>query len=128
MPTPDPQFLDRDVVDELHQESLAGSGGAPGIRSETGIGSAMAAPINDYLYSGADLFEIAAAYVYHIAQAQAYLDGNKRTAACALSFLKVNGVSTDNDAFPLYEALVAVGERRMTKAELAERFRALFGP
>ena len=126
---PDPEFLDRGAVDELHQESLAQFGGASGIRSETGIESAIAAPINDHFYNGADLFEIAAAYAYHIAQAQAYLDGNKRTAAaCALSFLKINGVSTDNDAFPLYEALVAVGERRMTKAELAVRFRALFGP
>ncbi len=99
-----------------------------GTRSETGIESALAAPINDHFYRGADLFEIAAAYAYHIAQAQAYLDGNKRTAAaCALAFLELNGVLTDGDAFPLYEALVAVGERRMTKAELAVRFRALFG-
>ena len=28
---------------------------------------------------------------------------------------------------PLYEALVAVAERRMTRVELAERFRELFG-
>ena len=72
--------------------------------------------------------EIAAAYAFHIAQAQAYLDGNKRTGvAAALAFLQINGVSTDREAFELYESLVAVAERRLTKAELADRFRQLFG-
>jgi death-on-curing protein len=40
-------------------------------------------------YGNGDIFDIAAAYVFHIAQAQSSLDGNKRTAAgAALVFLK----------------------------------------
>ncbi len=89
----------------------------------------MGAPVNDYFYGAADPFESAASYAFHIAQAQAYLDGNKRTAIlAALAFLQFNGITTQRDSMPLYEALVAVAERRMTKAELAERFRELFGP
>ena len=43
-------------------------------------------------------------------------------------FLEGNGVPTGGvDSFPLHEALIAVAERRMTKAELAGRFRELFG-
>ncbi len=85
--------------------------------------------MNDYFYGGADLFGVAAAYAFHIAQAQAFLDGNKRTAvAAALTFLRGNGVPiAEVDSFSLHEALIAVAERRMTKAELAHRFRGLFG-
>lgn len=80
------------------------------------------------MYGGADLFGVAASYAFHIAQAQAYPDGNKRTAvAVALAFLQLNGISTETNAFPLYDALVAVAERRMTKPELADCFRELFG-
>jgi death-on-curing protein len=36
---------------------------------------------------GVDLFEIAAAYAFHIVRDHSYWDGNKRTGAgCALSF------------------------------------------
>lgn len=88
----------------------------------------MAAPINDFYYAGADLFGIAAAYAFHIAQAQAFLDGNKRTAVeAAFVFLRANGVTTESgDSYPLYQDLIAVAERRMTKAELTDRFRELF--
>ena len=128
MPSSYPNFLRREQIDRQHRQSLRLFGGADGIRSEDGLESAIAAPEQEHFYKGTDIFEIAAAYAFHIAQAQAYIDGNKRTAvACALIFLEGNGVPTDGDAFPLYEALVAVGERRMNKAELAERFRALFG-
>ncbi len=128
MPPDEPKFLSREQVDRWHRFSLHKYGGSEGLRSESGLESALVAPINDFHYQGASLFEIAAAYAFHIAQAQAHLDGNKRTAVvAALAFLQINGVSTDRDAFPLHEALVAVAERRMTKAELAERFRQLFG-
>ena len=129
MPLDEPKFLSREQVEKWHRFSLDKYGGSDGLRTESGLESALSAPLNDFYYSGADLFEIAAAYVFHIAQAQAFLDGNKRTGvAAALAFLQVNGVSTDRDAFPLYEALVAVGERRLTKAGLAACFQQLFGP
>lgn len=99
------------------------------MRDEHGLLSALDAPLNDYFYGGADLFGVAAAYAYHIAQAQAYVDGNKRTAvASALVFLQLNDVPTEDvDSFPLHEALVAIAERRLDKAGLADRFRDLFG-
>lgn len=125
----DPVFLARAQVDEAHRVSLQRYGGIAGVRDESGVESALNAPLNDYFYAGADLFGIAAAYAFHIAQAQAFLDGNKRTAVgCALVFLEGNGVPTEGvDSFPLHEALIAVAERRMDKAELAGRFRELFG-
>ncbi|MEI9999010.1 MAG: hypothetical protein WDO13_07490 [Verrucomicrobiota bacterium] len=68
------------------------------------------------------------AYAFHIAQAQACFDGNKRTAvASAFLFLERNGVSTDFDSMPLYEAMIAIAERRMDKSQLAELLRRLAG-
>lgn len=125
----DPFFLTRAQVDEAHRVSLQRYGGLAGVRDEGGVESSLNAPLNDYFYAGVDLFGVAAAYAFHIAQAQAFLDGNKRTAVeSALVFLEGNGVPTDGvDSFPLHEALIAVAERRMNKAELADRFRDLFG-
>ena len=129
MPEPEPKFLTRKQVEQRHRRSLAEFCGIDGLRDEHGLLSALDAPLNDYFYGGADLFGVAAAYAFHIAQAQAFLDGNKRTAvAAALTFLRGNGVVIANvDSLPLHDALIAVAERRMTKAELAGRFRKLFG-
>ncbi len=70
---------------------------------------------------------IAAAYAFHIAQAQAFLDGNKRTAiTAALIFLEQNGVPTKTNTSTLYDAMIGIAERRLTKADLAQIFRELF--
>ena len=69
----------------------------------------------------------AATYAYHLAQAQAFLDGNKRVAvAVALVFLAGNGHST-KDADQLYDTMIGIAERRLTKADLAAVFRELSG-
>ena len=83
-------------------------------------------PKNVYYYAQADLFDVAGAYCYHIAQAQAFIDGNKRTAiAAALTFLDCNGVSIQFDSMPLYEAMIAIAEKRMNKTELSGLLRKL---
>lgn len=91
------------------------------------IESALGAAQNAYYYAHADLFEIAAAYAYHLAQAQALFDGNKRVAvAAALVFLAGNGVPGSPGADRLYDAMIGIAERRLIKADLAVVFRALF--
>jgi len=68
-------------------------GGLHGLRDENALESAIAAARNVYLYGGGDPYEIAAAYAYHIAESQAYLDGNKRTGAqAALIFMEGCGI------------------------------------
>ena len=70
------------------------------------------------------MFAIAATYAFHIAEAQAFLDGNKRTAvAAALTFLKGNDVILRIDDLAIYDAMIAIAEKRMTKVNLAELFR-----
>lgn len=124
------QFLTRAEVDELHEDSLREFGGISGVRNDSLVESALGAAMNEYLYGGGDAFSVAAAYAFHLAQNQAFLDGNKRTAtASALVFLAINGHTVEHeleDRMAIYDALIAIAERRMTKPELTTLFRKLF--
>ena len=89
----EPVFLTIDLVLKIHGRSLARHGGLDGIRDQAGFESAVGQPMNVYFFGQGDLFDVAAAYMFHISQAQAFLDGNKRTAVAAgLAFLKANEV------------------------------------
>ncbi len=113
------------MVDALHRRSLEEHGGLDGIRNENGLESALAQPMNVFFYGQGDLFDMTAAYAFHLAENQPFIDGNKRTAiTTALAFLELNGVSTS--AIPnrdLYDAMIAIAEKRLDKAGLAEIFR-----
>lgn len=64
--------------------------------------------------------------MFHIAQNQPFLDGNKRTGlVAALVFLDLNGVTTLDPQEKLYDAMIAIAERRMDKDGLAELLREL---
>ncbi len=82
-----------------------------------------------YYYGQGDLAAIAAAYAFHIAQNQPFLDGNKRTAlGSALVFLRLNGVAPARfDGAVLYDAMIAIAEKRLDKAGLANVFRRQIG-
>ena len=122
----EPRFLSLRQIDALHDRSLVAYGGSAGVRDQGGLESAAGQPQNDYFYGHTDLCGIAAAYCFHLAQAQAYLDGNKRTAvAAALTFLAVNGVSIDIDSDVLYHATIALATRTMDKPGLAALLREL---
>ena len=123
-----PRFLNLEQVDRLHHKAVKRFGGSHGLRDAALLESAVQQPRNLFYYGDGDLFDIAATYCYHIAQAQAYIDGNKRTAvAAALVFLQCNGVCTDFNSMPLHEAMIAIAERRMDKPELAALLRCLCG-
>ena len=69
---------------------------------------------------------MAAAYAFHIAQNQPFLDGNKRTGlVAALVFLDLNGVTILDPQEKLYDAMIAIAERRMDKDGLAALLREL---
>ena len=123
----DPAFITWEELLVIHEESIVQHGGTRGIRDEHLIHSALGAAMNDYFYANADVAGIAAAHAFHIAQAQAFLDGNKRTAiGVALTFLECEGTDTKTSwRKALYDALHAIAERRMAKSELAVLLRTL---
>jgi death-on-curing protein len=124
----EPDFLSVEDVTQIHDEQIAAYGGAAGVRDQGLLESAVAMPRASFgeAYLHADLAHMAAAYAFHIAQNQPYLDGNKRTGlVAALVFLDLNGVTVLDPRERLYDAMIAVAERRMDKDGLAELFREL---
>ena len=110
----------------LHDESLARFRGSAGVRDPGLIESALGSAQNAYWYGNGGLFEIAAAYAFHLAESQAFFDGNKRTAcAAAISFLRVNGLEFPTDDGSLHHAMIEVAHKRMDKTALALVFRRL---
>jgi len=125
----EPVFLSREAVDLIHEASLREFGGADRIRDETALESALAQPMHEFVYRAADLFEIAAAYAFHIAQNQPFIDGNKRTGLLsALNFLAANGVVSGEPVDEFYDAMIALAEKRLDKAGLAAVFRSHLSP
>jgi death on curing protein len=87
------KHLTVEAVKAIHREVLAAHGGAAGIRDETLLESAIAAPqatmMGQPLIS--DPIEVAAAYLFYICRNHPFVDGNKRTAlAACLVFLEEN--------------------------------------
>lgn len=124
------RFVDRATVDALHQLSLEEHGGQDGLRNEHGLESALAQPQHLHHYGQSDLAGLAAAYAYHIAENQPFIDGNKRTAIlAALYFLEMNGVNTSSPTnAELYDAMIGIAEKRFDKPALAALFRRHLSP
>jgi death-on-curing protein len=120
----DPIFLSLDEVLRLHTRSLAEHGGSEGVRDMGLVESALASAKNIFYYARGDVFDIAAGYAFHLAEAQAFVDGNKRTAVvAALVFLARNGVYARPATWELYLAMIAVAEKKQNKSDLAALFR-----
>lgn len=121
----EPLFLTREKVLQLHRISLERHGGLEGLRDSGLLDSALMQPEAAYFYGAGDMAAIAAAYAFHIAQNQPFMDGNKRTAmSAALTFLEGNGVDIGKfNGGELYDAMIAIAEKRFDKAGLSEVFR-----
>ena len=110
---------------QVHGKMIRAYGGTEGIRDLGLIESAVAQGQNVYNYGDADLFGIAAAYAYHLAESQAFLDGNKRTgAAAALSFLDINNVDIARlSPQDVYEMMIRIATKDLSKSGLADLLR-----
>lgn len=124
----EPFYLSLEVILEIHQRQLKNFGGADGIRNRAGLESAVEVP--KMTFDGQDLyptiFTKAAAFAFHIAEAQAFADGNKRTALdVALTFLAINGYEIESERMELYEAMIMIAEHKISKDDLAKFFEQL---
>ena len=112
--TVEPFWLAKEDILELHAYVLERTGGAAGLRDEGLLESALARPLNRFLYEQVDaLPELAAAYAVGIAKNHPFVDGNKRAAFLALGlFLDLNGVdltATDDDAIAIMLKVASSG-------------------
>lgn len=119
-------YLNKDLVLEIHKAQLKEHGGMAGIRDHGALESALAQP--RATFDDEDLhptvFDKAAAYAFHIAEAQAFVDGNKRVAlASALIFLALNGHEFVEDQPKFYDAMIAIAKGEFDKEDLSNLFR-----
>lgn len=126
----EPVFLNREQIDTIHEDQIEAFGGLHGVRDENALESVIAQPLNVYFYGNGDLCEIAAAYAFHLAESQAYFDGNKRTGVqAALDFLEINGIDTGPlPELSAYDAMIRVAKHEMDRFGLAAFFRAVLLP
>jgi death-on-curing protein len=76
----------------------------------------------EYLHT--DVYEMAAAYLFHIIRNHPFVDGNKRTGVVsALVFLILNGVELSADEDSLENMVISVAEGGIGKPEIAMFFR-----
>jgi len=99
-------------------------GGASGIREPGLVESAVESARHVFGYGRGDLFEIAAAYAFHLAESQSFTDGNKRTAvSAAISFLRLNGKPFPKDDGSVYRAMIEIAEKQLDQRGLVETLR-----
>lgn len=90
----EPAWVTYEQAIAIHSRQLRRFGGAPGLRDEGMLRSALERPINKWQYEQAALPELASAYAFGLAKNHAFVDGNKRIAFMAMMvFLRRNGVS-----------------------------------
>jgi death-on-curing protein len=120
------RFIKKEIVLFFHQQLIKEYGGLNGIRDEGLLDSALAQPhmtiSGDYVHK--DIFEMAAAYGYHLCNNHPFLDGNKRVALVVMdTFLQVNGWDLIADEKSMYQIMLQLAESQLTKLELAEWLR-----
>lgn len=116
------KFLDKQTIVAFHQDQIETYGGSSGIRDEGLLDSAIAQPHASFdgEYIHENIFEMAAAYGFHICQNHPFYDGNKRTALIAMyTFLFVNGYRLEADKKSLFAIVVDLASGKVEKKELA---------
>jgi death-on-curing protein len=115
-------LLNLGEVLEIHRDQIARYGGKSGLRDLNLLKSAVAIPQatfdGEFLHT--DIFEMAAAYLFHIVGNHPFLDSNKRvgTVAC-LVFLDLNGYEFTAPEEELTEIVLALARGEATKTDIA---------
>ena len=124
------KYLTVAAVKAIHRQVLAAHGGATGIREETLLESAVAAPQASMMGQPliSDPIEIAEAYLFYICRNHPFIDGNKRTAiAACLVFLEENqllpGAKLSTDDWEIF--VLDVAASKLDRATTTRRLRKL---
>lgn len=117
-------FLDVADVLYLHERQLHTYGGGSGLRELAMLESAVQAPRWAHNYGEEDLFELAAAYHFHLVQNHPFVDGNKRIGAiCALVFLELHGLWPEIPDDDFVEMVLTIAQGQMDKPAIASFLR-----
>ncbi len=118
-----PIFLALDEVLEMHQQQIQLYGGSPGLRDAAALESAVAVPQSTFggEWLHPTIPTMAAAYLFHLCQNHAFIDGNKRIGAnAAVVFLILNGWEPTFTEEELADTVLALAAGRLSKQDLTE--------
>jgi death on curing protein len=87
----------RELALVLHDRLLAEHGGAPGLRDQRPLDSALARPRQRHAYGDPDVCALAASHAAGLVRNHPFVDGNRRTAFMAAYGLAAGEI--DEDAF-----------------------------
>jgi death-on-curing protein len=127
----EPVFLSLDEVLEIHEQQVERYGGVAGLRDAAGLESAVATPQatfgGDFLHRS--IPAMAAAYLFHLCQNHAFIDGNKRVGAnAAIAFLLMNNWQPTFDEHELVDLVLSVASGGLRKPALLEIFESRSQP
>ena len=119
-------FLRLAEVLAIREDQIRRYGGAAGVRDVRLLISALAMPAASYAGQRlhGDLYEMAAAYLFHLVQNHAFVDGNKRVGAVAADvFLALNDVELVAKVDEYADLVLGVASGKVSKSSVAEFFR-----
>jgi death-on-curing protein len=108
---------------KLHEQAIEEFGGTHGLRDEAALESALMAAENRAYYENADLAVCAATYAYHLTQAHAFIDGNKRIAAAVAElFLSINDAQLQMTNDEIVELFLGIAASQTNRDEVERIF------
>src|SRR3984957_17076675 len=115
----EPLWVTYDQAIAIHSRQLRRFGGAPGLRDEGMLRSALERPINKWRYEQSELAELAAAYAFGLAKNHAFVDGNKRIAFIAMRvFLLKNDIAFSPDPAQSTAMILSLAAGEVSEASL----------
>jgi len=120
----EPKWVTYDQILAIHSRQLRRFGGAPGLRDDGMLRSALERPINKWQYEQLDLAALAAAYAFGPAKNHAFVDGNKRAAFMAMVvFLRKNDVRFAPDQAHATAMMISLAAGEISEQSLARWIR-----
>lgn len=116
------EFLSMADVMLIQEDQVRRYGGMPGVKDIGMLQSALAQPQATFggQYLHTDIFQMAAAYLFHLCGNHSFHDGNKRTAAAsALVFLEINGYSFEGPESDLEAVVWDVAQKKVDKKQIS---------
>jgi len=120
----EPLWITYEQAVAIHSRQLRRFGGAPGLRDEGMLQSALEQPINKWRSEQASLDELAAAYAFGLAKNHAFVDGNKRLSFMAMMvFLHKNGVAFSPDPAEATTIILSIAAGEVSEQSLTRWIR-----
>jgi death on curing protein len=116
------RFLPKAIVMAIHEDQIRLYGGSYQLRDDGALEGALAMPQAQFAgqFLHETIFQMAAAYGFHLCQDHAFVDGNKRVAGMAMfTFLQLNGLKPIATEIEYYSTMMMVANGQMNKEKLA---------